>query len=232
MSRDGSLLLGLVITFCSILAVTTSFALLCELAREGHFVGDFRRCSPHGYISNVGLSSEESSTLLAVIVPIVDWLVALHEGIAYIQMEKEVSRSDVEAADTFPLWLQVTVFFLPNHLQLLLCLYTKVPPCQVPPSIFQFFTDTRPKSHAARAHCDGSRLACPTGSSLAVLAAPCKGLQLSRCFLRARPEPSRMSIFSVSVPRMLWLLAEPVVLRTLSQISNVLWWMFENKSRQ
>lgn len=67
-----SVLLELVIKFCFFLAVITSFALLYELSWEGHFVGDFRGCSPHGYISGVGPSSEERSTLLAVIEATVD----------------------------------------------------------------------------------------------------------------------------------------------------------------
>lgn len=38
-------------------------------------------------------------------------------------MEKEVCCADVEGADMFPLWLQVTVLCLSNYLQLLFALY-------------------------------------------------------------------------------------------------------------
>lgn len=51
--------------------------------------------------------------------------------------------------------------------------YTKAPPFQVPWSIFQVFAETGPKGHAACAHCNGSRLARATGSSLAFWVACC-----------------------------------------------------------
>lgn len=104
--------------------------------------------------------------------------------------------------------------------------YTKAPPFQVPSSIFQFLLTLDPKATLHVLTAMGHGLCVPLGLPwhCGLLAALCKGLQLSRCFLRGCPEPGRMGIFSVSVPLVLWLPAESVVLRSLRQISDILQW--------
>lgn len=72
-----------------------SFALECDQAREGHFVGGFRTCCPHSH--DVGLSSKESFAFLEQCWTD-QWLCMRAE---WIQVEEEVSCADMEGADTF-----------------------------------------------------------------------------------------------------------------------------------
>lgn len=178
-----------------------SFALVCEQAREARFVGDFRRCCPHGYINDVGLSSKGELHITGC-----DWSYAgLISGSARghcLNMGGERGFlfwcgscrhiSPMTPGDSSFLAKPSSASDLP---------YTKAPPFQVPWSIFQFLLTLDPKAtlHVLTAMGHGLHMPLDLPWHSGLLAARCKGLQLSRCFLRACPEPRRMGIFSVSV---------------------------------